>query len=735
MAGPEGINQSNESVEREIVFSNVIFSEKFNKSGQVVAWESSQRGRKTLRLVPGLTPPPGPHTVKVVSDSKPEDPLSGFYTVEFAADQNVDWPLVSGVVRSVEDTERQLRKTRRLLYAKTQIPADQRTDDWDEMIYKEGHQRIVEKGLEKELDLKGMLDQVLGPEGSLERQFVGFKLGNLKTALREEKSISDSLDSLHEEEVSILKRIEGTPSGLELEALDEVREDIEKRHSRREQLLASSPEAYYGLHLKELKKYKTDMERGRIVETPYVKNNIDDIVDHVRAGKPVMIYGHLGSGKTELAMHVARNFILANRPDIDEKVDREFEEWLLQNPGASADMQKKERNEIDASQRSALVISGAKNMSSAEFYGHKIMYIEKIKKDELDTFVADVEKKYEEWVEKNKVRLAALSPEAAEEEKDRAHDRFLQTYLTQFKGGTISNFFLGPIYRAMQEGRPVIIDEVNAIPHELLISLNHILTRRVGDEVNVQQNSGSVVTIKEGYGVIMTGNLNQGDERYVDRQDMDPAFLSRVYKIEYDYLPQITEGALEEEAEPSNELFQLLISKIMDKNGNLEVPEALVDKLWNLAKAARVTQNVFSGKEVNQAYYFKAGGTRPIKYLLKESVLSMRALDGIISQMQKDGYKYEIDYYIWHEFISQSTNQTDKAYLYQLLKDQFGFFTSPGWEQQPNYGTGGTVVSFDIKVPKNPAESVEFSGPKKVIDQAYGPGPQREKWPKAARKK
>ena len=87
----------------------------------------------------------------------------------------------------------------------------------------------------------------------------------------------------------------------------------------------------------------------------------------------------------------------------------------------------------------------------------------------------------------------------------------------------------------MDDGRPVIIDEVNAIPHELLISMNHVLTRKVGDEVNVQQNSGSAITIKDGYGVMMTGNLNQGDERYVDRQDMDPAFLSRVYKIEYDY--------------------------------------------------------------------------------------------------------------------------------------------------------------------------------------------------------
>jgi MoxR-like ATPase len=134
--------------------------------------------------------------------------------------------------------------------------------------------------------------------------------------------------------------------------------------------------------------------------------------------------------------------------------------------------------------------------------------IDKINKDELDSFVKQVEQKFEEWIKEN--------PKAKEDEKNRAHDRILQTYLAQFKGGTISDFFMGPIYCAMAEGRPVIIDEVNAIPHEVLISLNHILTRKVGDKINVQQNTGTQVEVKEGFGVMMTGNLNQGQEKYIE---------------------------------------------------------------------------------------------------------------------------------------------------------------------------------------------------------------------------
>lgn len=281
----------------------------------------------------------------------------------------------------------------------------------------------------------------------------------------------------------------------------------------------------------------------------------------------------------------------------------------------------------------------------------------------------------------------------------------------------------------MEEGRPIIIDEVNAIPHEVLISLNHILTRRVGDKINIQQDTGRTVEVKKGFCILMTGNLNQGQERYIYRQDMDPAFLERFYKIEYDYLPQKTEGSLEDEAGAENEQFHLLLVKIMDQNGNIEAPEDSIKKLWNLAKAARVTQDVFAGKEISDAYYFQEAGRRPIYYLLKKSVLSIRALDNILTQWQKDGYRQELDYYIWKEFISQSTIASDKAYLYQLLKDRFNFFQSDGWKQNPNYGRGGVVDVFDIKPPKNPSAPRKFFGPRDVVEFAFGKAPARTIWP------
>lgn len=541
--------------------------------------------------------------------------------------------------------------------------------------------RVAQKAIEQEEYYRNESEALLGNEQSPERALVKFEKKNLIAALREFNRIKAERQELLNEEADILQSLGDTPTEAEQEALADIRKELERIDEAQKALCESNPEAFFGLHLKGLKEYKNDLEKGRIVETPYVKKQVDDIVAHLRANKPVFIYGHLGSGKTELAMHIARKYL----------------------------------------GKEALVISGSKNMSMAELYGHQVLAIDKLKKEELDSFINDVAVKFDEWKLSN--------PDAGEEEMSRAHDRILQVYVAHLKGGTVSDFFLGPVYRAMAEGRPVIIDEVNAIPHEVLISLNHILTRRVGDVVDVQQNSGSKITVQEGFGVMMTGNLNQGQDQYVQRQELDPAFLSRLYTIEHDYLPQTTEGPLEEAQNQDNELFRLLVAEMMDKNGNLAVPADTPRKLWNLVKAARLTQDVFAGRNVQSAYYFREAAGRAVPYFLQKAVLSLRSLNTILTQWKREGFRRELDYYVWKEFVSQSTVASDKAYLYQILKDQFGFFSNPGWEQNPNYGSGGVVNTFAVKPPANAPEDQTFYGPREVVGLVFGEPPERSKWP------
>lgn len=604
-------------------------------------------------------------------------------TVKFSPEQ---WQKVEEKVGSAELAERKRQLAESELYDETGLTKAERDKlTKDELLERKDIAEIAQE-LEGEKEaLAEEINELLGTADSPERALIALRRKNLFRALRENRKIEAEEKQFLEKESALLKSISqaeerGYPARGKSAVLDKVRGRLDKLNGEQTKLLESSPEAYLGLHLKKLKEYKKSLDVGELVETPYVKEQSEDIMAHFNSGTPVMIYGHLGSGKTELAMQIAKKYI----------------------------------------GKEALVISGSKHTSLAELYGHQVLDIDKIDKKELSGFIKEVEEKFNEWAEKN--------PKADEGDKNRAHDRILQTYLTQFAGGTISDFFMGPIYRAMEEGRPVIIDEVNAIPHEVLISLNHILTRRVGDKMNIQQDSGKTVEVKEGFGIIMTGNLNQSQEKYIDRQDMDPAFLSRLYKLKYDYLPQEKEGPLAE-SKGEDELFHLVLTMMMDTKGNMDMPKDSVAKLWRLAEAARLTQDVFAGKEVSKAHYLQEGGGRAAKYLLKESVMSPRAIKSVLDQWKEERYKYELDYYIWKDFISQSTVASDRAYLYQEFKDRYGFFGGQGWEQNPDYGAGGVIDDFDIKPPKNKSEKKEFLGPRQTVEYAYGAPPERAKWP------
>ncbi len=593
--------------------------------------------------------------------------------------QNLEqWKEVEKNINKAEKNIRQGQNASRIIYRETKVPKEERQEKSEkEILEKTNRPRVVQKALERETVFDAEAEIILGDQNSPEQKLVELRKENLIKALRYEQAIQMQRAHLLSEKSGILKGFDGAPSGAELEALDEISEELEKNQNLREKSLGLSPEAYFGLHLKQLKKYKKELEKGKIVETDYVKEQMEDILANLSGNKPVLIYGHLGSGKSELAMHVAKKHILENHPDIDLEVERDLDKWLMKNPSKNEDEQARKRKEIFESKSSALVISGSKNISQAEFYGHQVLTVD------------------------------------------------------EKSGSTISDFFTGPIYKAMEEGRVVIIDEVNAIPHEVLISLNHILTRKVGDTINIQQDSGREIVIKEGFGIMMTGNLNQGQEKYIDRQDMDPAFLSRLHKVEYDYLPQSMNIPLSE-AGAIDESFHLRIAELIDKNGNLEIPKDSIEKIWKLAQAARLLQNVFAGKEVDGAYYFKEAGGRAVEYLLKENVLSIRALENIISQWKAEGYEKELDYYIWNNFIKEGTVASDRAYLYQIMKDQFGFFQSDGWNQKPDYGNEGMINSFEIQAPKNKAEKREFFGPREVVEFAFGKAPERAKWPEVS---
>jgi len=704
-----GIQEKAESVaSKEKFLENIIFKEIRDKKGKVIGFKSSSPDRKSIELSQGSDIEPGkPYKIRITNDTKPDDPLSGKFVAEVVTEglplTDKEWNQAEENVNKAEVLKRKSVALGTENIGSVSIPEGDNSDDkiLSELGIKPFGDEDADSIRVEKVAHDEAYEKLMGDEDSPEKALASLRWKNLSRAMKTEAALEREQDRVVEYETGIIKKMidkqdAGQPVSTERKLLTKATEKERALDVADETLKKSSPEAWYGLNLKELKGYKDELESGKIVETDYVRQQAEEIVKHVRAGQPVFIHGHLGSGKTELAFHVARKYI----------------------------------------GKEALIISGSKHTSPAELYGHQVLSMREVDPDESE----DRRKAYMKTVNDEMDRWRSENPEAPEKEADRQFDLIksgLQERLAyEYRSGTVSDYFMGQVYQAMEEGRPIILDEVNAIPHDVLISLNHLLTRKVGDVVRIQQNSGTEVTIKDGFGFILTGNINEGGtDRYVARQDLDPAFLSRLHLVKHDYLPQVKVGTLDEasvgdEKGNKNELFELMVSRVMDKNGNVEIPGGELRKLWNLAKAARATEENFSGGSVDNSQFFRqGGGTKAFEYRLKEGVLSIRGIDRIITAWQNDGYRNELDYYVFTEFINQPTKLSDKAYLYQVFKDQYGFFQGSTWEQNPDYGSKGIVSAFKVRAPENPAPRIEFLGPRQVVDTVFGKGPDRTKWP------
>lgn len=182
------------------------------------------------------------------------------------------WQKIEEKVGEAEKAKRQSLKSSAEIFKETGIVKEDREKfDQEEILSKAKRKRVAEKALLREESFESEAEDILGGEGTPERALVNLQKSNLISALREDYRIEAERELLLNEETEILKEIKGEPSGSEFEALEEIRTGLKQAEIEREKLLESSPEAYYGLHLKELKDYKKDLQGGRIVETPYVK--------------------------------------------------------------------------------------------------------------------------------------------------------------------------------------------------------------------------------------------------------------------------------------------------------------------------------------------------------------------------------------------------------------------------------------------------------------------------------
>ncbi|HMO79139.1 MAG TPA: hypothetical protein PJ997_03105, partial [Candidatus Paceibacterota bacterium] len=528
-----------------------------------------------------------------------------------------------------------------------------------------------------------------------------------------------------------------------LSLLKKYNKEIDSAEKLIDDFSKSNPEIFLASRLKTLRDYKKESEKstgetGRINETPYVKKQLAQVEACIIDGQPIFIHGHLGAGKTEMALRASYNYLKENKTneEIAENVEKAYEKWLKNNPNQSDDEKIKVREEIEKESHTAVVISGSRETSTTDFTGHRTINFSFIEEEAKKYKLDEAMEKFKKWQKEN--------PNASHEEVNMYWNGLLKVYL-ETSSGTYSNFFIGPIYRAMEEGRPVIIDEVDAIPPDSLIFLNHIMTRKPGDVLPVQGDSGQRITVQKGFCVILTGNFPKEGQvnTYLGRSSLDAAFLSRLQKLEHDYLPQSMDHStafseMDPEQMKKNELFHVLVANILERYGSLSLPKGADEKLWRLACLSRHIQNIFSNK--HSEIINKSGAVynqEELRERLHKEVLSMRQILEIIREWQNpvairgknEGLmRYELDHYILEYFIKRTPEEETKWTLYKIAQ-QFGFFNEAnGWpsapSEQESESSAGVSKKFDIESPKNEAGDLQKILPSKVVQMCYGKIPE-----------
>ena len=232
-------------------------------------------------------------------------------------------------------------------------------------------------------------------------------------------------------------------------------------------------------------------------------------------------------------------------------------------------------------------------------------------------------------------------------------------------GATVSAFVPGPLLRAMTEGRPLILDEINAMPAEFLKRLNRILQLRPGDAFAVQEDAGRRIVLAPGFAIIATAN-EQTPHRYrgLDRlsAELINRFGANAYRVHY---PDTGLGYTDFPRE--NAL--LAAAAVVDARG--ELPRSLgSDEIERVARAAFISQQVFSG-EHGEGFGDYVTTEREIdgRPGLEESVLAPRTLVAILQKVAGSAGAITLDRAL-ARFVEGIMHREDRRVLALIIEGQ-----------------------------------------------------------------
>lgn len=506
---------------------------------------------------------------------------------------------------------------------------------------------------------------------------------------------------------------------------------IAKIEKRKRALLAEDPDAFFVCHSRELGRDIEDQKAGRLIDTGYVARARKRIASSLDAGIPVYLVGHLGSGKTQLAVEAAEDY--SAEREQRRRAAEDMDAWTKAHPDASRSEAvahfDEAWNKADAKAAREdfrpYLVSGSHNLTAEDLFSEKSLELShagagKGRAQEL----ADLLDSFSSFVGAHAEELAKLDHSVKEKVIEGAWKTYSDLAVADASGfGTVVERVDKEVLLALKEGRPVIIDELNAIAMPNLIALNDILQHHAGQEAYVA--GVGKVEIQPGFCLIGTGNLSTQQVSYEGTNALNPAFQSRFTTIEYNYVPQATEGSLKERTdETPSELFRLIVEHLLNEDGSLDIPDAghTLELLWQLAELARMSQNIFEG--VSE---LGADADTPT---LAEGVLSIRNLMHVLD-FWNQGEEADLSLALWDAFLSTVTNADDRNLLLGLAV-RYGFFQeTDGWKV-PARARGAAALDYeDIRCAPYAydAAPLEHLSIEDVVYLLFGNGPARTMLP------
>ena len=584
-------------------------------------------------------------------------------------------------------------------------------------------------------------------------EFYRARFGDLAFAAKEIQAFQDQLAILDAKynRVTTARRAPGEKFDPQTHArlLKKIREDYTTIEKKLSDYITESPESYLAMNMLYLSELRQHFDtNGRIVETPYVMQMKARVRGIIGQGRAVFVHGELGAGKTEFAKDLARDIWLEKNPspvlppEFSTEEDLDVRRQMRKDWGLKLDAWKALRDQ----DWNGPIIYGRKGIESDEIMGsRKIQRADTISPEEQVTRIDAGWKVMRD-------EMKQTNPE--KKDVDALRDVYEKAMLESFRAPVETANFLGPLMKAMKEGRVLIIDELNAIPHHVLIAMNDMLLRRPGETVHPPIPGEPPFQVAEGFAVIATGNFKPEDGKiYVGRQQLDAAFLSRFGIVNYDYLPMPTDTAPDRadverlrEYRHKSEQSMMFALRLLNTDLTMNVPKTAFGPhghIERLARVARQLQDIFSAPEGTK-FYRDVGGTRTdMKTTLKENVLSIRHVIPIIESWRNEGFSHDFNEYLFLNYVANSSARpTEMLLIYAELQVQGNFFpTSKGWPDATDPDASKKILNYAINdklFPMNPktkrrtlaapdasTDPIEHFSTNEVVGWLMGPVPER----------